>query len=333
MKRILALTLVLLLSLSLLTACGGKKSDKIVIGAIYASIDEGFWGTNYEGFLKRIEELGCEQITLVAEGDANKQNDQMKNLISQKVDAIVVVAVDGSAIVSAVKEAQAAKIPIVMNNRPMQGNEATAEYAILSDNEMMTYNQGTWLAEHARATNQKFNLCLIVGNLADENIVQRANGMRKAVEENPDVLSIVVEVPTKTNDEVLAGVQNAMQAYPTIDTIVIPADGQIPSVQSALEQIDRWKPVGDPKHITFLTFDGHWFAMQGIDLGFVDCTAIQDCYGAGYKSADWAYRLAKGEKPPQLIDLDPGYLAYTENFADVRESVWGWPLYLKNKDA
>ncbi|MCL1830917.1 MAG: sugar ABC transporter substrate-binding protein, partial [Oscillospiraceae bacterium] len=245
----------------------------------------------------------------------------------------VVVAVDGSAIVSSIKEAQAAGIPIVMNNRPMQGDEATAEYAILSDNEMMTYNQGTWLAEHARETGQQFNLCLIVGNLADENIVQRANGMRKAVEENPDVLSIVVEVPTKTNDEVLAGVQNAMQAYPAIDTIVIPADGQIPSVQSALEQINRWKKVGDPDHITFLTFDGHWFAMQGIDTGFVDCTAIQDCYGAGYKSAEWAFNLATGVKPSKLVDLDPGYLAYTANFAEVRESVWGWPLYLKNKDA
>lgn len=355
MKKILALALVVALSLSLLAACGGSNSDggapavsasgssgggssggdkKLVIGGAWPSIDVGFWGTNWDGFEDKVNELGCEFVQVVAERDANKQNDQIRNFIAQKVDAIVLGCVDGSAVVSAVKEAQAAGIPVVMNNRPLQSDSVVADMSILSDNFLMAYQQLVWLAEDARATGQKHNILMLVGALSDENMIQRRKGYTKAIEENSDVLSLVVEVPTDGKQELaLTGVQNSMQAYNNINCIVTPADGYVPTIQSALEQINRWKKNGEPGYIAICSFDGAADAMRGYASGHVYCTAVQDAYGAGAKSAEWAVKLAKGEKPASNVDLDPGLLLTYKNFESIKETIWGWAVYLNQEAA
>jgi len=356
MKKILALVLIVLLSLSLLAACGGGSSEgdapavsagggstgngssggdkKLVIGGAWPTIDVGFWGTNWDGFEDKVNELGCDFVQVVAERDANKQNDQIRNLIAQKVDAIVLGCVDGSAVVSAVKEAQAAGIPVVMNNRPLQSDSVVADMSILSDNTLMSYNELVWLAEDARETGQKHNILMLVGALSDENMIQRRDGYRKAIEENSDVLSLVVEVPTDGKQELaLTGVQNAMQAYNNINCIVTPADGYVPTMQSALEQINRWKKPGEPGYVAICSFDGAADAIRGYVSGNVYCTAVQDAYGAGAKSAEWAVKLVKGEKPANNVDLDPGMLLTYKNFESIKETIWGWAVYLDQEAA
>jgi len=335
MKKILALVLVLLLTLSLLTACGGggKKSDKVVIGAAFTGVDLGFWGAVWSGVEDAVNDKGVEVIQLVAEGDANKQNDQIRSLIAQKVDAIIIAPVDGSVVVSAVKEAQAAGIPVVMVNRPLQSDEVVAEMSVLSDNYTMAYDQLVWLAEKARTEGRTYNILLLIGGLSDENAVLRREGHYKAIDENSDVLKLIVDVPTDWKSELaLQGVQNSMQAYDNIDCIVTPADGFVVPIQSALEQINRWVLVGQPGHVTICSFDGDSRAMALYDSGHITCTAVQDAYGQGVKSVNYAIDLVNGKTFSDKIDLDPGIQLSYENFEELKPTLWGWAVYLDVKD-
>jgi len=365
MKKILALILSLILALSLLVACGSSdggasgdrsgadyggdsgtstpsetptiaEDEEFVIGCAFAGVDLGFFSTVWDGVLDEANAIGnVELILLVAENDANKQNDQIRSLIAQEVDAIIIVPVDGSVVVSAVIDAQAAGIPVVMANRPLQSDEVVAEISVLSDNYAMAYNQMVWLAEDARKTGDEYNILLLIGGLADENAVLRRDGHYKAIEENSDVLTLVVDVPTNWQSEMaLQGVQNSMQAYDNINCIVTPADGFTVPIQSALEQINKWVPRGEPGHITIVSFDGDSRAMERWDGGFLTCTAVQDAYGQGRNVVAYAVRLAQGETfTGNEVVMDAGFVLTYVNYDEMHEKVWGWAVYQSLKDA
>ena len=342
MRKIIAIFLVLLLTFSLVS-CGtrGKrrssskanKSDKIVIGAAFTGVDIGFWGSVWQGFEDKAKELDIEFIQVVADGDADKQNNQIKDLIAQSVDAIAIAPADGFVVASAVKMAQAAGIPCVMVNRPLQSDEVVADMSVLSDNRAMAYEQLTWLAEHARKEGVAYNILLFIGSLSDENAVQRREGHYQAIEENSDVLRLVVDVPTDWKTElVLLGVQNSMRTYDNINCIVFPSDGQVIPIRSALEQISCWTEVGAPNHITLCSFDGDSRIMEVYETNNITCTAVQDAYGQGARSLDYAVRLAKGEKFDDKVDLDYGIQLNYLNYHELKEDMWGYIAYKSLQD-
>ncbi len=356
MKKALSVLLLVMLTLPLLIACGGGSAPKapaasapaasapaagsaapakkLTVGGAWPSVDVGFWGTNWDGFEDKMNELGHGFIQVVAgTGGADMQADQIKTLIAQKVDAIVAGVVDGSAAVAFVKEAQAAGIPVVLNNRPLQSADVIPDMAILSENEAMTYDLLTWLAEDARETKQKFNILLMMGNPSDENAVQRYKGHKRAIEDNSDVLSLVAEIPATSQQVALEGVQNSLQAYDNINCVVCHADGLVPTICSALEQFGKLKKWGEPGYVAICSFDGSADAMRGYVNKAVYCTAVQDSYGQGAASAEWAVRLAKGEKPAVKKEMNSGFQINYKTFEETKEKVWGWPVYLKQEEA
>ena len=54
----------------------------------------------------------------IADGDANRQFEQVRNFIARKVDGIIVVPKDAQTAIPMIREANAAGIPIVLFNRP-----------------------------------------------------------------------------------------------------------------------------------------------------------------------------------------------------------------------
>lgn len=348
MKKTLLLVMVALLVLGAFAACApaepstepsGSAStepseskstepsgEKLTIGLSMDALDSGFWIANLDGMRAEAEKQGVELVEVMADGDANKQNDQVKQLIAQQVDAIIIAPKDGSAIASVVKEAQAAGIPVIMNNRPIQG-DVVADLSILSDNYTMAYEQVKWFGEKAKAEGKTYNILLLVGNLGDENAVERQKGHNAAIAEYPDNLKLVQEVPTEWKVDVcLAGVQNAMKSNPEIDCIIAPSDSQIAPIKSALEQINRWVKIGEEGHVTLLTFDGDGDGMQAMKDGYSTSDAAQAAVGTGEQCIQWAIKLANGEKPSDPVIKDPGVIATVDNLDEVKDQVWGWAL-------
>jgi ABC-type sugar transport system substrate-binding protein len=304
---------------------GGAIDGKgMSIGLSMDSLESAFWVANEKAIKAQAEKDNVKLVEVIAEGDANKQNQQVENLIAQGVKAIIIAPKDGSAIEAAVQKAHDAGIPVIMDNRPVQGT-VNPDLQILSDNSAMATQALQWFVDKAKKENKTYKALLLIGALSDQNAIERKTGHMAVLDANKDVINVVAQVPSEWKQDVaLAGIQNAFQANPDINLIITPSDFLLPPIQSALEQIGKWKKIGEDGHISLVTFDGDENGMSALKNGYSEVDAAQSADGTGFAAVDWAIKLANGEKPAQMNLLDPGKIATLDNKADVWPTIWGW---------
>lgn len=299
-----------------------EKSYKVGV-AMHSLLDD-FWVADYDAIMEAAEEKGVEIVETVANGDANRQNEQISDLIAQGCQAIIIAAQDSSSIQTAIQECNDAGVKVVINNMPVEATDtAKPDIQILSDNEEMAYQSMKYIIEKAQADGITYdNAIMMIGNLGDQNALDRKAGYERAMEETPDVVNVVVEVPTEWDTEVaLSGLQNALQAYPNADLIIMPSDILWAPAQSALEAVGRWVPIGEEGHVTCMGFDGDATGMGMMADGYNSCEAVQNAVQTGIDCIDWAVRLIDGETPEGDV-LDPGIIVTQENYEEVKGDIW-----------
>ena len=322
MKKFLSLVLVLLMVASL-SSVASATSYKV--GLAMADLNTEFWQGNYRAIYETAAELDVEIIEAIADDDANVQNEQISQLIAKGCQAIICAAVDSVAIDAAIEDCLEAGVYIIMDNRPTTGS-AQPSAQILSDNYQMAYDEMNWLIGYCKANDVKFeNAIMLIGDLGDENAIQRRDGFKKAIEEDPGYVNVVIDVPTEWNHEVaLAGLQNALQAYPDVDIIITPSDFLFTPIQSALEQVGKWAVRGEENHVAIISFDGDVNGMQMLKDGYNWANAAQGAIEQGQMCVKAAVALINGETLDATDTIDPGIIATFENLDEVAESVWGW---------
>lgn len=140
------------------------------------------------GMQRAADSLGIDLHVVAGEWDLARQTSQVENFITQGMDAIVIAPVDSRGIVSAVEEANRAKIPVFTADIAAAGGDVTAHIA--SDNA-----QG--------------------GRLVGEFLARRLNGRGKvAILDQPTVTSVIDRV---------RGFREALAAYPGIEIVAAPA--------------------------------------------------------------------------------------------------------------
>lgn len=320
----------LFLAVALLGGCGDRKdpgAGKITtLGLSYDSLESAWLVVNHQAVVEEAKRRGAEVISVMAEGDAAKQNVQIENLLARRVDAIICFPKDSAAIVKSIKNCRAAGVPIVTINRPVSG-ATQPDVQIIANNQDMAYKVLKSFAEMARAKGATYKVVLLVGNLSDENAMLRKAGHQRALAENSDVLSLVSEVPTEWNqDRALKGLQNALQANPEASLIVSPSDYLFPPIRAVLQQRGRWAKQGDPKHFPVISFDGDEVGMQYLKDGYSWGNAVQDPHLEAKLAVEWALNLIAGKQPPQRVIYEEGQIVTTDNFTEVAPKVWSYPL-------
>jgi ABC-type sugar transport system substrate-binding protein len=281
---------------------------------------------NHSEVIKEAKKRGVEVIPMIAEGDAAKQNVQIENLIARRVDAVLCIPKDSSAIVKSIKNCKAAGIPIVMINRSVSG-KVLPDAQVIANNQVMAEKVLQSFADRARREGKKYNVVLLIGNLSDENAALRKAGHQKAIAANPDVFKLVSEVPTEWNlDTTLKGLQNALQANPEASLIVTPSDYLWSPIRSVLEQRGRWAKIGEANHFPVVSFDGDEVGMQYLKDGYSWGNAAQDAVMEAQLAVEWALKLIDGKNPPQNIIYDEGQIVTTDNFKELAPKVWSYSL-------
>lgn len=322
MKKILSLVFALLIATSALTAASAQTYK---VGLSMDDLNTEFWQGNYKAIYEKAEEMDVEIVEAIAGGDANVQNEQISQLIAKGCQAIICAAVDSVAIDAAIEECNDAGVYIIMDNRPTTG-EAAPSAQILSDNYQMAYDEMTWLIGYCKDNGITFdNAIMLIGDLGDENAIQRRDGFKDAIAADPGYVNVVIDVPTEWNHEVaLAGLQNALQAYPDVDLIITPSDFLWTPIQSALEQVGKWAVRGEENHVAVISFDGDVNGMQMLKDGYNWANAAQGAIQQGHMCVEAAVALIDGETLSETDTIDPGIIATFENLDEVAESVWGW---------
>lgn len=299
------------------------SSPSLTIGVNFETLQTEYWVAGFEAIRAELTKRGFRIVESVADGDANRQLQQVRTLVTRKVDGIVLVPKDAKTCLPAIKSANEAGIPIALFNRPAADAEGVRSVAVVADNRKLTRETVEFMVEQARRTGRKHKAMVIVGDLGDMNAIGRKDGFYDAVKGKEDVVEVVAEVPSEWNQEKSrAGVVNALQANPDISFIFSSSDFLFPSVVAALKSANKYHRVGEPGHVILGGFDGDATAYQMLVDGYLDATGVQDVYFEAEQTVQALLDQRAGKTPPPLI-LDPGFVIHQGNLETMKARMWG----------
>ncbi|MGW3629671.1 sugar ABC transporter substrate-binding protein [Streptomyces sp. NPDC005122] len=149
------------------------KGDDIKVGLLLPEKAN----TRYEKFdypiiqeqVRKLTNGKGDVIRLNAEQSASKQNTQLQQLVDDKVDVLLVDAVDSKAIASGVRKAKAAGIPVIAYDRLAEG---PIDAYISFDNELVGEVQGKELLKALGTSAATKQIVMMNGALTDPNAAQ-----------------------------------------------------------------------------------------------------------------------------------------------------------------
>lgn len=332
MKKLTVLLVVLCLMVpTLLFSAGGKeaKSDEITIAFCFQDLETEFWVAGHKAITETLRENGIKVIEKNANEDANRQLEQVKDVITQGVDGVILIPQDGESAVTIAKVCNEAGVPIGIFNRP-PSDKSAKNLVVVADNEVIAEAAVEYMAQEAKKLGRKVYPAIMVGDLGDPNAVGRRQGFMNVIEKYPELWAQApVEIPTKWDANVaLANLQSAMQANPNIDFLFTSSDFLFPVIKSVLAPLGKWTVVGDSNHVILGGLDGDVTAAQLLEEGYLDTTGVQNLfYEADLMLETMLAAINNGEKTPDKWMDDPGFALTQANLSTRAEEMWGWVLY------
>lgn len=311
------------LSLGLIAACNqGGGPNRMTIGVSFETLQTEYWVAGFEAIKAELKKRDIAMLEAIADGDANRQLEQVNNFIARGVDGIIAVPKDAKTIIPMIRAANAANIPIVLYNRPADKTDAKS-VAVVADNFAITKATVEYMCEQAKKSGRKYKALLLMGDLGDINAIGRRDGFEEAVKACSDIVEVVSRVPTEWNQEkAQAGVTNALQAHPDINFIFTSSDFLFPSVVSALRNAGKYKKIGEEGHVLMGGFDGDATAYQMLRDGYLDADGVQNVYFESEAAVQAVLDLKAG-KPVAEVIRDPGFVIHQGNLKEMSARMWG----------
>ena len=311
-KISLALMLVLVLSMSLLAGCESKSAGKdsegdLVIGFMNTNLSNEFQVGMLDAARESAKELGVKLIEQDGQGDATKQVSQMEQLISQKVDAIIMAPYDKDACAPAVVKAKEAGIPLIIVNSTVVNIEEATTY-VGSDDKVA----GTMAMEElAKAIGGKGDVMMIRGPIGNSAEVGRTSGVEEVLEANPDIKLVVDEPADWDREKGMKLMENKLQAGTSIVGVLAQNDEMAIGAQKAIEA------AGMQDEIKVIGIDAIPDALTAVEDGKLIGTIFQDAVSQAKTALEVAVKAAQGEELDKEY-LVPFKLVTKENVAEFK---------------
>ncbi len=244
-----------------------------------------------EGVSRQAEAKGWQVITTNANGDAQRQNDDIDYFISLGVDAIVTVPFDSAGICAAAEKAKEADIPFFTVDRSPIG--CAIDMTILSDNRLAGQQAGQTMVDllTEKYGEPKGKVLEITGNLGQNVGMLRRDGFHDVLDEYENI-----EVITKPGDwDAALGVQiveDVLNANPDLDGIYMHSDAvYVEGTMAVLEQFDALKQRGEEGHIFLTAVDGSPAGIRAIREGWQDESSNQPVPDFGRQAVEWVEKV------------------------------------------
>jgi ribose transport system substrate-binding protein len=270
---LVVLGLVGALATAALAATGGhaQKSAGIRIGVSLAGYSTDFW-SSYVAYEKQYaKQYG---VTLVgpvpANGDAAKQATQIRTLITQGVQALIINPVDSAAIAPTLDYAASKHIPVVsVDVGPTSGK---VYMVVRADNTLYGSKSCDYIGQH---TTGPGHVAVLEGDLASINGRDRSVAFIDCINKRYPRLKVAKyatkwDTPTAVNDA-----KTAMSAYSDLKGIYVQWSGPVPGIIAAEKASGKFAKVGASGHIVLVSNDGVPFEHANIRNGIQDATISQ----------------------------------------------------------
>lgn len=243
-----------------------------------------------------------------ARADVNKQLDQVKELISKKVDALIVNPVDTAATASITGAAVAAGIPLVyVNRRPDQVKLPEGVATVTSDDTEAGRMQAQYIAEKMGG---KGSVVILLGDLANNSTQNRTKGVKEVLAKYPDIKIDQEQTGAWQRQKGMDLTNDWLTQGRKFNAVLANNDEMAIGASLALKQ------AGVAKGTVFVAgVDGTPDGLNAVTKGDLAVSVFQDAKGQADGAIDAAVKMAKKEKvEPQAIII-PYRLITPENVA------------------
>ncbi|WP_346102713.1 ABC transporter substrate-binding protein [Nonomuraea maheshkhaliensis] len=305
LKRISALVLAGLTAMAV-TSCGsggttsassGGGDSTVTMGFSQVGAESGWRTANTKSVQESAKSAG---ITLKFSDAQQKQENQIKairSFIQQRVDVIAFSPVVESGWDPVLKEAQNAKIPVILTDRAVDSTDTSLYKTFLgSDFVEEGKKAGQWLVEEYKDSTDKVNIVELQGTTGSAPANDRKAGFQEVI--GADAKFQIVA--TQTGDFTRAKGKEVMEAFlkstPDIDVLYAHNDDM---GLGAIEAIEGAGKVPG-KDIKIITVDAVKDGMQALADGkinfIVECSPL-----LGPQLMDLAKKVVNGEQVPARV--------------------------------
>jgi D-xylose transport system substrate-binding protein len=125
-SRLVAPSLAVVMAASMFSSFPVHAQDKIKVGLSFSDFATERWPNENKLMTSLLQAKGYDVVSQQANQDAKTQNDQIENMITQGVKAIIVVAQDGDAAATAVDDAAKAGVKVIAYDRLIKSTNIAA---------------------------------------------------------------------------------------------------------------------------------------------------------------------------------------------------------------
>lgn len=278
---------------------GAFAQEKPLLGFSNKSLDFYFFRILQEAALRAAKAQGWDFQAVNANFDSTTQLQQWNSLLLKRPIAMLGDTVDSQAMVSAVKKANAAKVPVGLVDSLATGGDVAISVAF--DN----YQGGVMAAETViDLLKKKYNgeakgvVLNCYGSLKSDAWRARKEGWDATFAKYPAIK--LLNRPTEgLLKNMLSVTVDTLSEYPNLDAVHAPSDTPARGVVTALKQKGRWHKVGEEGHVIFVTIDGEPIGLQWVKEGYQDADISQDPIAYSEIAVDMLAKYSvKGEPVP-----------------------------------
>jgi ribose transport system substrate-binding protein len=268
---------------------------KLRVGATMPTFNASAQVAIMEGMKQAAKDYNIDLTILDGENDANKQVSEIETFVSQKMDAIMVSAVDAEALVAGVKAANAAGIPVENFDRRVKGG-----------GDMFTYVGSEWTLtglqsgmQTVTAINGQGNVVIIDGTPGSSVTNERNDGFKAAIGLFPDIKVIAKQTGNYNTADAQKTMEDILQAHPKgIDAVWFMNDDMFIGGLTAINAAGR------RKEMKLVSIDGDHRACEALEKGDLDYDVLIDVYGMGYEPVRAVAQYLNGRRDfPAWIKL------------------------------
>ena len=274
------------------SAAAGRKT----IGVSIQNREAQFYQDMESGMRSEAARYGYGLIVVDASRDNAKQQSQVEDFISKRVDAIVLTPYDSQAIGSAIAEANSANIPVFTADIASTSSQGRVVAHIASDNVQGGFEAGTLICQAVKAGS-----IAIIDEPEVTSVQDRVKGFKAAISQRCPSVTIVADVDSGgTRDKASSDTGDILQAHRDLKGIFGIND------DSALGALAAVRAAGLTGKIAIVGYDATPEARDAIGKGEMYGDAIQYPAKIGSTTIDVIANYFAGKKPPPVVKIGVG---------------------------
>lgn len=300
MKRVISILFVTLLSIFILAnlSFAQKKAakDMQVVVVIKDLLNPCFIDMKWGGFAAA-KQYGIQYNCLAPEKySVDNQIRIMEDLAQKKVDAIVLIPIDGKGIISGIERANKAGVPVFICNTRAEGGETLGFAGI--DHKAMGVTVGAYVANRLKGKGQ---IVILEGTTGASTAIDRLEGVMESLKKYPDI-KILASTTAKYQREMgMKVMEDLLIRFPKIDAVIGINDAMALGAKEAIKDANR---------LNEMIIAGIDATPEGIDNlknGELTATVDANCFWQAFVSVDLTCQyLLKGTKPAKDTKIGSG---------------------------